>query len=254
MITIFESVKDWQKLRTSSTHGFRSLGLVATMGALHDGHLELVKKSCSENDRTLVTIFVNPTQLDDPQDLKKYPKTIEKDLELLEKAGANYVLVPNAEEIYSDQYRFQVNENEVSQELCGKHRPGHFQGVLTVVLKLLNIADASRAYFGEKDFQQYKLIKDMADAFFLKTQIVPCATVRESDGLAMSSRNTRLSTEMRKKAAHFSQALISGVSPIEIEKNLKGDGFKIDYIEEKWGRRFGAVHLDGVRLIDNVKI
>src|ERR1700677_3344315 len=171
MITVFESIRDWQKLRGSSNFGFRTLGFVPTMGALHEGHLSLVRRSKAENDRTLVSIFINPTQFDDANDFKNYPKTLPEDLKILEEAGVDYVLLPNEKEIYQDKYRFQVSESEVSQTLCGRFRPGHFQGVLTVVLKLLNIADSHRAYFGEKDFQQYLLIKEMADAFFLKPQI-----------------------------------------------------------------------------------
>lgn len=254
MMTVFESLKDWQKLRASSSFGFRSVGFVPTMGALHDGHLSLIKKSKAENDRTLVSIFVNPTQFDDPQDFEKYPKTLKKDLALLEKAEVDYVLLPSQKEIYADKYRFKVEEDDMSQLLCGRVRPGHFQGVLTIVLKLLNLADAHRAYFGEKDYQQYLLIKEMANSFFLKTQIVPCPTIREGDGLALSSRNQRLTRAERMKASKFPEALMTAKSSRVATTKLEEEGFKVDYVEDFVGRRFGAVRLGNVRLIDNVKV
>src|SRR5262249_29466052 len=161
---------------------------VPTMGALHEGHLSLVKRSRVENDRTLVSIFVNPTQFDDPADFDAYPRTVKRDLALLEAAGVDFVLLPGAGDMYVDGFRYRVSEPEVSTILEGEHRPGHFGGMLTVVLKLLNIAAAERAYFGEKDWQQLSLVRGMADAFFLPTAIVACPTVRESTGLALSSR------------------------------------------------------------------
>ena len=254
MITVFESIRDWQKLRASSNFGFRTLGFVPTMGALHDGHLSLVRRSKEENDRTLVSIFVNPTQFDDSNDFKNYPKTLHEDLKMLEDVGVDYVLLPNEKEIYQDKYRFQVLETEVSQILCGKFRPGHFQGVLTVVLKLLNVADSHRAYFGEKDFQQYLLIREMAEAFFIKTQIVGAPTIREADGLAMSSRNRRLSSEERVLAKEFPRILMESPSTTLATEKLKKLGFSVDYVEEQWGRRLAAIRLGEVRLIDNVKI
>jgi len=254
MTQLIENIKDWRSLRGELAKENKSVGFVPTMGALHEGHSSLVRKSKSENDVTLVSIFVNPTQFEDSQDLEKYPRTLVEDLKRLESDGADYVLFPRAEDMYADKYQYQVVENILSRDLCGAHRPGHFQGVLTVVLKLLNIAEAHRAYFGEKDFQQYVLIRGMAEAFFLKTEIVPCPTVREQDGLAMSSRNTRLSSDDRQRATLFPELLEHTTNPEEITRRLIDRGFFVDYIEEKWGRRFGAVRLGDVRLIDNVKI
>src|SRR5688572_20726400 len=141
------------------------------MGALHEGHLSLVRRSRADNDLTLVSIFVNPTQFDDPADLTGYPRTLDADLSLLRGEGTDFVFLPRDEDLYRDRYRYRVTEQQVAMTLEGTHRPGHFDGVLTVVLKLLLIASATRAYFGEKDWQQLTLVRGMADAFFLPTTI-----------------------------------------------------------------------------------
>jgi pantoate--beta-alanine ligase len=199
-----------------------------------------------------VSIFVNPTQFDRPEDLAKYPKTLEADRHVLEEAGADYLIYPQYEELYRDDYRYKVSESRESRILCGAHRPGHFDGVLTVVMKLLNLARADRAYFGEKDFQQLELVRGMVEAFFVPTAIVPCALVREADGLAMSSRNTRLSPEERERAPLFARILREERDTEEARRKLEAAGFQVDYVEEWKGRRLGAVHLGSVRLIDNV--
>jgi len=243
----------WSKVRAAMP-ARRSLGFVPTMGALHQGHAALIRRSAAENDATLVSVFVNPTQFDDPQDLSKYPRTLAADAALAQKAGADFLLCPDRVALYPDGYRYRVLETEESLVLCGASRPGHFEGVLTVVLKLLQLAGAHRAYFGEKDFQQHRLIKGMAEAFFLKTAIVPCAIVREPDGLAMSSRNQRLSARQRALAPRFHQALVSGKTAGQVRKALARQGFVVDYVAERWGRRFGAARLGQVRLIDNVPL
>ena len=147
--------------------------------------------------------FVNPTQFDDPNDLNNYPITLDADMQMALKYGITDVILPDAETLYRDAYKYRVSESDLSLKLCGAHRPGHFDGVLTVVMKLLNIVKPTRAYFGEKDFQQLKLIEGMVDAFFMGIEIIPCATVRESDGLAMSSRNKRLALSSREKSPRF---------------------------------------------------
>lgn len=223
------------------------------MGALHAGHASLVERCAKECDVTVVSLFVNPTQFNDPKDLANYPRTIENDTHLLEKMGAHYLFNPEATEIYADQYRYRVTENEFSKILCGAFRPGHFDGVLTVVLKLFNIIQPTHAYFGEKDFQQLKLIQEMCRTLFLDIKVIPCPTVRENDGLAMSSRNLLLTKEERTHAVHFPRLLTSNKSPEEIKTELTSLGFKVDYIVDRDGRRFGAVHLGKVRLIDNVR-
>ena len=249
---VIKDLKDWQELRKKI--GTQSVGFVPTMGALHEGHLELMRRSLAENDRTVVSIFVNPTQFNDPKDFEKYPIQVEKDLKLLEALGVHDLLLPSSEELYADQYRYQVSENQQSRILCGAHRPGHFDGVLTVVLKLLNLVRADRAYFGEKDFQQWTLIEGMVKAFFIPTQVFSHPTVRELDGLAMSSRNVRLTLEERKKSILFPQILNAASSALEARQELEAQGFEVDYVEEHFGRRLGAVRLGSVRLIDNVNL
>jgi pantoate--beta-alanine ligase len=231
----------------------RSLGFVPTMGALHDGHLSLVERARRDNDRVAVSIFVNPTQYDDPADLERYPRPFAADLAACEKAGVDLVLAPGFDELYADRYRFRVTESPFSGELEGAHRSGHFDGVLTVVLKLLNIVRADRAYFGEKDWQQLRLVSEMAAAFFLDTEIVACPTVREADGLAMSSRNALLTHEERARAAAFHRVLSGGGSPDEMRHKLEKAGFGVDYVERREGRVLAAVRLGKVRLIDNVE-
>jgi pantoate--beta-alanine ligase len=251
---VFKDLNEWRAFRLSSELSGQSLGFVPTMGALHDGHASLVRKSASENTRTLVSIFVNPTQFNDPKDLEKYPRTFEKDLKILSQAGADYLIYPTFESVYPDGYRYQVIEKEFSKLLCGAHRPGHFDGVLSVVMKLLNLAQARRAYFGEKDFQQLELIRGMVDAFFMPVQIVGCPTQREKDGLAMSSRNLNLTPHDREKAPLLVRELRKQGTPSEIRERLNALGFRVDYVEELKDRRFAAAFLGSVRLIDNISL
>ena len=254
MTKLFTSLPEWRADRRAQRGLGLSLGFVPTMGALHEGHLSLVRQSRDENDRTLVSIFVNPTQFDDPTDYALYPRTIDADLDLLQQAGADCVLLPARDELYPDLFRYRVTEIEFSKQLEGTHRPGHFDAVLTVVLKLLLIADADRAYFGEKDWQQLQLVRGLADAFFLPTAIIPGTTVRECDGLALSSRNQRLSAADRTTAPAFHRALVESATPEEAVRSLRASGFAVDYVEDRDKRRLGAVRLGGVRLIDNVPL
>jgi pantoate--beta-alanine ligase len=233
-------------------HQGRSIGFVPTMGALHAGHLSLIERAADENDRVVVSIYVNPTQYDDPDDLSRYPRPLERDLEAATAAGAHAAYLPDDNDIYPDGYRFRVTEQVLSRELEGAHRDGHFDGVLTVVLKLFGIVRPDRAYFGEKDWQQLQLVRDMAAAFFLDVEVVPCPLVREPDGLAMSSRNARLSPAERGLAPEFHRLLSSGQDADEIRHGLEQTGFGVDYIERRDGRLLGAVRLGNVRLIDNV--
>ena len=251
---IIRSAKAWLRLRKGGALRERSLGFVPTMGALHEGHLSLLRRAKRENDAAVVSIFLNPTQFNDKKDLLKYPKTLRADMRALEAEGADFLFLPDYRGMYPDGYRYRVSETGESSLLCGAFRPGHFDGVLTVVMKLLNIVGASRAYFGEKDYQQYKLIKGMAAAFFLDTRIVPCPIVREPDGLAMSSRNALLTSAQRRLAPSFGRILSAGGTPGAIKRRLSAAGLEPEYVEERWGRRFGAVKLGRTRLIDNVKI
>jgi len=253
-MTTYTDLSAWRDERRRQAGAGLTLGVVPTMGALHDGHLSLVRRSRAENDRTLVTIFVNPTQFDDPKDLSAYPRPLDEDLALLQAESTDFVLVPAAPDLYPDGYRYRVTETEGSRELEGAFRPGHFDAVLTVVLKLLQIAAADRAYFGEKDWQQLTLVQGMARAFFLPTAIIACPTVRESSGLAMSSRNRRLSDEDRRKAPDLHRVLSSASTADEAERDLLADGFSVDYVEDREARRLAAVRLGDVRLIDNVPL
>ena len=254
MTAVFESASAWRKERRAQIRAGLTLGFVPTMGALHEGHLSLVRRSRAENDRTLVSIFVNPTQFDNPADLTQYPRTLEDDLTMLRDEGTEFVLVPGETELYRDGFRYRVTEIEQSKVMEGAHRPGHFDGVLTVVLKLLQIASADRAYFGEKDCQQLSLVRGMADAFFLPTAIVGCPTVREADGLALSSRNRRLIPSDRQKASQLHRALSASPTSEAASRALRAAGFAVDYVEDRDGRRLGAVQLGEVRLIDNVPL
>ena len=254
MIAVFDGIPAWRERRAADRRRGMTLGFVPTMGALHEGHLSLVERSRAENDRTLVSVFVNPTQFDDQADFDAYPRTDERDLALLDSAGVDYVLIPRAAEIYADGFRYRVSETELSTVLEGVHRPGHFGGVLTVVLKLLNIAAADRAYFGEKDWQQLSLVRGMADAFFLPTTIVACPTIRECTGLALSSRNARLTAPDRERAATLHRVLTSAATTDAAIDQLTDAGFAVDYVDDRDGRRLAAVRLRGVRLIDNVPL
>jgi pantoate--beta-alanine ligase len=224
------------------------------MGALHRGHASLVERCREENEIVVVSIFVNPLQFNDPKDLDRYPRTLDQDLELLASLGTDEVIIPSKSDLYPNGYCFRMNTDCSADLMEGAYRPGFLQGVMTVVLKLLNMVRADRAYFGEKDYQQLKVVTEMARDFFLPTKIVACPTVREESGLAMSSRNTLLSTEARKKAAYLFRALTTAPSPDDARAMLAAEGFVVDYVEEHWGRRLAAAFLDGVRLIDNVPV
>ena len=251
-MTVIADLAQWKSVR--SDLGDQTVGFVPTMGALHDGHVSLIRRSAADNDVTVVSIFVNPTQFNEAADLEAYPQQLAADARLAAEAGADLVLAPEHRAIYSDGYRYRVTESSLSLHMEGSHRPGHFDGVLTVVLKLLNLVKPHRAYFGEKDYQQYLLIRGMVEALFLPVQIVPCPTVRAPDGLALSSRNARLSAESRAQAAQFPLLMASGGNSRQVGERLAAAGFEVDYVVDSDGRRFGAVVIDGVRLIDNIPL
>ena len=249
----FSRISDWRTARASAEFAGKQVGFVPTMGALHTGHRSLLACARAENDIVVLSIFVNPTQFDDPADLARYPRTLDADLAVAE-GLADHVLAPWPGDLYPDAYRYRVTENELSRREEGAHRPGHFDGVLTVVLKLLNLVQPDRTYFGEKDWQQLQLVRDMAQALFLSGEIVACPTVREPDGLALSSRNRRLSETGRARAAAFPRLLRESPDASVAVQALTQEGFEVDYIEERDGIRLGAVRLEGVRLIDNVRL
>lgn len=254
-MNVFTSLAEWQAARSRIDTG---IGFVPTMGALHAGHAMLLDRSRRENEHTVLSIYVNPTQFNNPEDFANYPETLESDLAIAKKLGVSSVLLPRYTELYPDNFRYRVDETEFSRALCGAHRPGHFTGVLTVVMKLLNLVRPDRAYFGEKDFQQLTLVQGMVDAFFMPVDIVAVPTVRDTDGLALSSRNSRLTPEARLHAPRFSRALNLRCSDAEVIALLQKEGFEVDYIETRGGRRYGAVVMEcngyTVRLIDNVSV
>lgn len=249
---IYRNIKLWQ-LKRKEIKG-DSVGIVMTMGAIHAGHVAIIKKCISENEITIVSLFLNPTQFDNRKDFNKYPMTWETDIELLRQAGVNYLFAPSKKEIYKDNYNYQIEERSLSNILCGKSRDGHFTGVLTVVMKLLMLTQPSSAYFGEKDYQQLTLIKEMIKAFFIPINIIGCEIVRDNNGVALSSRNTHLSTSGYKKAKKFANIIKRHECLESTKKQIEDENIMIDYLEEHNKRCFAAVIIDETRLIDNVKL
>ena len=250
MIPVFREIQEWSSNRDGAFTG-KTIGFVATMGGLHEGHCSLIRRSLAENDVTVASIFLNRTQFNSAADFESYPSNFEQDLALLQDLGVDAVFAPDYETMYADNFTYVVKETSESKPMEGAERPGHFDGVLTVVLKLLNVVGPDRAYFGEKDYQQLRLVKGMVRAFFLPVEIVACETVRAEDGLALSSRNRRLSRGARLLATKFPRILNSAETCGEAIRELEKAGFDVEYVEDKDGRRYGAVRLEGVRLIDN---
>ncbi|QDC08238.1 pantoate--beta-alanine ligase [Oceanicola sp. D3] len=256
-----------------------TIGVVPTMGALHAGHLSLVEAACARADRVIVTLFVNPRQFNSPEDLAKYPRTEESDAEKLAPFAVDVLYIPEPEEIYPEGFATTVSVAGVSEGLCGAARPGHFDGVATVVTKLLLQSDADFAFFGEKDYQQLQVVRRLAVDLDIPVEIVGCPTVREEDGLAMSSRNQRLGPKgraaapaMRAALEEAAHALVGGASAegaLDIARQaLTAAGYEqIDYLELRAdpgllpvstldgpARLFAAAWMDGVRLIDNLPV
>jgi pantoate--beta-alanine ligase len=256
----------------------KKIGFVPTMGALHQGHASLFQISAAENDLTVASIFVNPIQFNNAADLEKYPRTLDKDLEILEKAGCNIVFSPSQETMYPSNPLININFGSLEKVMEGKFRPGHFNGVAIVVAKLFNMVQPDNAYFGQKDLQQYMIIKQMVKDLSFQVNIRACPIIRENDGLAMSSRNMRLSKEARQIAPKIKEALdlasgfISQLSPAEIKEKVKDFISKVPEIELEYFEIADsetlapvinvkehkgialciAAHLDRVRLIDNI--
>jgi pantoate--beta-alanine ligase len=252
MTRVFTTTAEWLAARRGAQLRGASVGFVPTMGALHAGHLALLERARCENDHVVLSIFVNPTQFDNPDDLARYPASLAADVAL---AGgrADSILAPSAADLYPDGYAYRLSERDLARKWEGEHRPGHFDGVLTVVLKLLNLVRPRRAYFGEKDWQQLRLVQGMARALFLDTEIVACPIVRDTDGLALSSRNARLSASGRAIARQFPRILREAPDPAAAAAGLREAGLAVDYVDEADGVRLGAVRVEGVRLIDNVR-
>lgn len=250
---VFKDINHWQVFRKSLEHDVK-VGFVPTMGALHKGHLSLIRHSLEICDVTIASIYVNPTQFNNPNDLKTYPDTLADDIILLNEVGVDGLILPTYEQIYPDNFNFVLSEKQLSLKLCGAHRPGHFDGVLTVVLKLFNLVRPHSAFFGEKDFQQLQLIRSMVEALFLDIKVVGCPVVRESDGLAMSSRNLKLSSKSRQHAGQLYQILKNSENVQVAKEQLLDSGFQVEYVEDLYNRRLAAAILDNVRLIDNVEL
>ena len=276
---IVHSIKDLQaKLAVLRAQG-KTVGLVPTMGALHAGHASLVKRSVSENDATVVSVFVNPTQFNDKNDLEKYPRALEADCSLLEQCGAAIAFAPSVEEIYPEPDTRQFSFAPLDTVMEGVYRPGHFNGVCQIVSKLFDMVKPDRAYFGEKDFQQLAIIREMVRQMKLPLDIVGCPIVRKDDGLALSSRNARLSAEERQNALKISQTLFESrnfainhtvAETRQFVENAidNAPGLRLEYFElvdgntlqqiENWNDTDYAVgcitvFCGDVRLIDNMK-
>lgn len=278
---VFSTIYDLENY-FSSTPKKNTIGLVPTMGALHKGHISLVKKAFSENDNVIVSIFVNPTQFDSKEDLKKYPKTLEEDVSLLKTVSNDIVVfAPSAEEIYNGNITSQnYNFGKLEKVMEGEFRDGHFDGVGTIVEKLLRITKPTNAYFGEKDYQQLQIINRLAKIRKIPVNIIGCPIVRESSGLAMSSRNERLSSKLRQEAAFIFKTLQTAKKKFGTEsakkvsdwvvKQFNSNTFlKLEYFtitdaenlqllkrksKNKKYRAFIAVYAEDVRLIDNIAL
>jgi len=228
----FSKIHEIRQFSIQAKKENQSIGFVPTMGALHEGHLSLIRKSIAQNDITICSIFVNPTQFNNPEDLKNYPRDIDIDLSLLKRLDCDVVFHPSQDEMYPSPPRVNISFGYLEEIMEGKYRPGHFKGVGLIVTKLLNIINPDRAYFGKKDLQQLILIQIMTRELNIKTEIVPVAIARENDGLAMSSRNRLLSPDKRKNASDLFKALtiaknklMSGESVIAVRKNI------VDYFQ-----------------------
>lgn len=194
-MTVINSIKELQAVLDAARNDNKTIGLVPTMGALHEGHASLVRRSVNENDVTVVSIFLNPTQFNDPKDLERYPRTLESDYALLDECGAQIAFAPSVAEMYPEPDTRHFSYPPTDEVMEGARRPGHFNGVCQIVSKLFAIVDADRAYFGEKDYQQIAVIKCMVADLGFRVQIVPCPVIREENGLARSSRNTLLAPD-----------------------------------------------------------
>ncbi len=227
-MNIYHSNADLQNALFDLRKQGKSVGLVPTMGALHEGHASLVRRSVKENDVTVVSVFVNPTQFNDKEDLKHYPRTLEADCALLEQIGADFVFAPSVEEMYPTPDTRQFEYPPVSTVMEGAHRPGHFNGVCQVVSRLFYIVKPDRAYFGEKDWQQIAVVKAMVKHLGIKVDIVECDIVREEDGLAMSSRNTRLTPEERQIAPNIYRVLKESLDYAKTHEVKETHDFVVD--------------------------
>lgn len=279
MTVILRTVAELRELVRGWKAEGHVVGVVPTMGALHDGHLSLARRAKAECGRVITTIFVNPKQFNNPDDLKKYPRTEDADAALLRWVGVEAIFAPAPEEVYPAGFVTNVSVGGVSQPLEGALRPGHFDGVATVVTKLFGMTQADRAYFGQKDWQQLQVVQRLVADLNLAVTVVGCETVRDPDGLAMSSRNVRLTAEGRRKAPALYAAMLAAARDFRAgvrvadalaraSESVMAEGFEsVEYIDlrdaETLGpmtdahrplRMLAAAWLDGVRLIDNIGV
>ncbi len=277
---VFSKITDTEAYISSLKEQALSLGFVPTMGALHKGHVSLIEKASRENDVTVSSIFVNPIQFNNQEDFDRYPVQFEKDIEMLERAGCHLVFIPSVAEMYPEPVNDTYDFGVLDKVMEGASRAGHFNGVAIVVKKLLQIMQPDKAYFGEKDFQQLQVIRYLVTTHNIPVEIIPCPIIREPDGLAMSSRNMRLTLEERKTAPLIYQTLLrcaeasSSLTVQQVKSLFLSEislfpEFRLDYFEiaeestlqpiHSWQesenpRAFVAVFLGNVRLIDNLKI
>jgi pantoate--beta-alanine ligase len=277
---IIRTIEHLQQLTSDARKAGKSIGLVPTMGALHAGHVSLIERARKENDIVAVSVFVNPTQFNNPEDLRTYPRTEEADCQKLEAAGVDYAFIPSVEEIYPEPDTRVFDLGPVAEVMEGAMRPGHFNGVAQIVSRLFQIVGPTRAYFGEKDFQQIAVIRRMVELEGFNLEIVSCPIKREDDGLALSSRNVRLTAEQRAVAPNIHRILVesvaaknAGASVQDVKKQVVDalnaiDFMQVEYYEivnaltmqpiENWlpdGQSVGCitVYCGDVRLIDNIK-
>jgi pantoate--beta-alanine ligase len=277
---IIRTIENLQRLTSAARQAGKSVGLVPTMGALHAGHVSLINRARKENDIVVVSVFVNPTQFNNPEDLRTYPRTEEADCQKLTAAGVDYAFIPSVEEIYPEPDTRVFDLGKVAEVMEGAMRPGHFNGVAQIVSRLFQIVNPTRAYFGEKDFQQIAVIRRMVQLEGFDLEIVPCPIQREADGLALSSRNVRLTSEQRQIAPNIHRVLaesveakkagasVSEVKNSVIEKLNAIKFLEVEYYEivdaltmqpiTEWlpeGQSVGCitVYCGDVRLIDNIK-
>jgi pantoate--beta-alanine ligase len=277
---IIRTIEHLQQLTSDARKAGKSIGLVPTMGALHAGHVSLIERARKENDIVAVSVFVNPTQFNNPEDLRTYPRTEEADCQKLEAAGVDYAFIPSVEEIYPEPDTRVFDLGPVAEVMEGAMRPGHFNGVAQIVSRLFQIVGPTRAYFGEKDFQQIAVIRRMVELEGFNLEIVPCPIKREADGLALSSRNVRLTPEQRAVAPNIHRILVesvaaknAGASVQDVKKQVVDalnaiDFMQVEYYEivdaltmqpiQSWlpeGQSVGCitVYCGDVRLIDNIK-
>jgi len=274
---VVKNIQEMKKISNNLIENKKTIGFVPTMGYLHEGHLSLVRKARENNDIVVVSIFVNPTQFGPNEDYKSYPRDLDRDLELLKNLNVDYVFTPEVSDMYPEDFSTFVEETQLSKFLCGRSRPGHFRGVCTVVTKLFNIVRPTRAYFGQKDAQQFRVLRRMVRDLNMDVEMIELPIAREKDGLALSSRNTYLTPEERKEAIRLYKSLLkakelveSGIKDTQIIKSemkkiLDQPLLKIDYIEivdEKTLEPVNkvenkvivalAVYVGKARLIDNI--